>query len=99
MPADWLRPLDVDRHADAGDSWEFELPLTQLPRLAQELATVEGAVVEDQRPRLKRRLQLRPPVVLHHRRWQLLPLLLHQRRLPVPLHRLQPVLSLAVRQR
>ena len=44
MPADWLRPLDVDRHADAGDSWEFELPLTQLPRLAQELATVEGAV-------------------------------------------------------
>ena len=44
MQADWLRPLDVDRHADAGDSWEFKLQLTQLQRLAQELSSVEGTV-------------------------------------------------------
>lgn len=42
MPADWLRPLDVERHADAGDVWEFELPLAQLPRLAPELAASVG---------------------------------------------------------
>ena len=42
MPADWLRPLDVERHADAGDVWEFDLPLSQMPRLASELAVAEG---------------------------------------------------------
>jgi uncharacterized protein len=46
MPADWLRPLDVERHSDAGDVWEFELPLAQMPRLAPELAVPAGRSVD-----------------------------------------------------
>ena len=43
MPADWSRQLDVDRLADAGEIREFDLPLRELPRLAPELASLEGA--------------------------------------------------------
>lgn len=43
MPADWSRPLDVDRAADQGSAWEFELPLAALPRLAPDLALPEGS--------------------------------------------------------
>ena len=42
MPADWSRPLDVDRLADAGEVREFDLPLRELPRLAPVLASPEG---------------------------------------------------------
>lgn len=47
MPADWLRPLEVERHADAGDVWEFEVPLAQLPRLAPELVGAVGRSTAD----------------------------------------------------
>jgi uncharacterized protein len=43
MPADWSRPLDVDRAADQRSAWEFELPLAELPRLAPDLALQEGS--------------------------------------------------------
>lgn len=43
MPADWSRPLDVDRAADQRSGWEFELPLVGLPRLAPDLALQEGS--------------------------------------------------------
>lgn len=45
MPADWFRPLDVDRAADQRSAWEFELPLAVLPRLAPDLALQEGSAV------------------------------------------------------
>lgn len=43
MPADWSRQLDVDRLADTGERREFDLPLRELPRLAPELASLDGA--------------------------------------------------------
>ncbi|MGA0735306.1 MAG: YceD family protein [Steroidobacteraceae bacterium] len=44
MPADWSRPVDVERLADAGESRENDLPLASMPRLAPDLAMVEGTV-------------------------------------------------------
>ncbi|MFZ9904422.1 MAG: YceD family protein [Steroidobacteraceae bacterium] len=44
MPADWSRPVDVERLADAGERRENDLPLASLPRLAPDLAMVEGTV-------------------------------------------------------
>jgi uncharacterized protein len=42
MPADWSRPVDVDRLADAGEIRETDLPLADLPRLVPALASTEG---------------------------------------------------------
>jgi uncharacterized metal-binding protein YceD (DUF177 family) len=44
MPADWSRPVDVERLADAGERRENDLPLASLPRLAPDLAIAEGTV-------------------------------------------------------
>ena len=44
MPADWSRPVDVERLADAGERRENDLPLANLPRLAPDLALTEGTV-------------------------------------------------------
>ncbi len=44
MPADWSRPVDVERLADAGERRENDLPLASLPRLAPDLALTEGTV-------------------------------------------------------
>jgi len=44
MPADWSRPVDVERLADAGERRENDLALASLPRLAPELAASEGSV-------------------------------------------------------
>jgi uncharacterized protein len=38
MPADWSRPLDVDRLADAGEVREFDVDLAEFPRLEEQLA-------------------------------------------------------------
>ena len=42
MPADWSRTVDVERLADVGEVREFDLPYAELPRLAAELASLEG---------------------------------------------------------
>jgi uncharacterized protein len=42
MPADWSRPVDVERLADAGELREIELPLATLPRIAPDLAADGG---------------------------------------------------------
>lgn len=42
MPADWNRPIDVERLADVGESREFDLPLADLPRLSPALASIDG---------------------------------------------------------
>ena len=42
MPADWIRPVDVERLADVGESREFDLPLGELPRLTPALASTDG---------------------------------------------------------
>jgi len=42
MPADWSRPVDVDRLADAGELRETDLPLADMPRLVPALASTEG---------------------------------------------------------
>ena len=38
MPADWSRPVDVDRLADAGEVREFDVDLGDFPRLEDQLA-------------------------------------------------------------
>ncbi len=38
MPADWSRPVDVDRLADAGEVREFDVDLAEFPRLEDQLA-------------------------------------------------------------
>jgi len=38
MPADWSRPVDVDRLADAGEQRDFDVDLAEFPRLADQLA-------------------------------------------------------------
>ncbi len=38
MPADWSRPVDADRLADAGETREFDVDLAEFPRLVGELA-------------------------------------------------------------
>jgi uncharacterized protein len=38
MPADWSRPVDVDRLADAGETRDFDADLAGFPRLADQLA-------------------------------------------------------------
>ncbi|MCU0758654.1 MAG: YceD family protein [Steroidobacteraceae bacterium] len=38
MPADWSRPVDVDRLADAGETRDFDAELAVFPRLADQLA-------------------------------------------------------------
>ncbi len=43
MPADWSRPVDVERLADAGETREFDLPLRELPRLLPSLAVADGS--------------------------------------------------------
>ena len=43
MPADWSRPVDVERLADAGETREFDVPLRELPRLAPALAVDNGS--------------------------------------------------------
>ena len=45
MPADWTRPVDVERLADVGESREGEVALASLPRLAADLARSEGHAV------------------------------------------------------
>ena len=42
MPADWYRPVDVERLADVGESREFDLPLAEMPRLSPALASTDG---------------------------------------------------------
>ena len=42
MPADWYRPVDVERLADVGESRKFDLPLAELPRLSPALASTDG---------------------------------------------------------
>jgi uncharacterized protein len=42
MPADWYRPVDVERLADVGESRKFDLPLADLPRLTPALASTDG---------------------------------------------------------
>ena len=44
MPADWSRPVDVERLADAGERRENDLSLASLPRLAPDLAMTDGTV-------------------------------------------------------
>jgi uncharacterized protein len=44
MPADWSRPVDVERLADAGERRENDLSLASLPRLAPDLALTDGTV-------------------------------------------------------
>ncbi|MFZ9709319.1 MAG: YceD family protein [Steroidobacteraceae bacterium] len=44
MPADWSRPIDVERLADAGESREIDASLSSLPRLAPLLAADDGKV-------------------------------------------------------
>ena len=44
MPADWSRPVDVERLADAGECRENDLSLASLPRLAPDLALTDGTV-------------------------------------------------------
>ncbi|MEY3975369.1 MAG: hypothetical protein RLZZ33_424 [Pseudomonadota bacterium] len=44
MPADWSRPVDVERLADAGECRENDLSLASLPRLAPDLALADGTV-------------------------------------------------------
>jgi uncharacterized protein len=42
MPADWTRPVDVERLADVGESREGDVLLASLPRLAADLALTDG---------------------------------------------------------
>mgnify|MGYP000712034672 CR=1 FL=1 len=42
MPADWSRPVDVDRLADAGEVREFDVDLAEFPRLEDQLARRGG---------------------------------------------------------
>jgi uncharacterized protein len=42
MPADWSRPVDVDRLADAGEVREFDVDLSEFPRLEDQLAQAGG---------------------------------------------------------
>jgi uncharacterized protein len=42
MPADWSRPVDVDRLADAEETREFDVELAEFPRLAAELGRDGG---------------------------------------------------------
>jgi len=44
MPADWTRPVDVERLADVGESREGDVLLASLPRLAADLALTDGQV-------------------------------------------------------
>ena len=48
MPADWSRPVDVDRLADAEETREFDVALAEFPRLADQIAAAARvAVVAD----------------------------------------------------
>lgn len=38
MPADWSRPVDVERLADVGERHDFDVDLAEFPRLADQLA-------------------------------------------------------------
>ncbi len=43
MPADWSRPVDVDRLADAEETREFDVALAEFPQLADQIAASPSA--------------------------------------------------------
>ena len=42
MPADWSRPVDVDRLADAEETRDFDVALAEFPRLLDQIAADAG---------------------------------------------------------